>query len=210
MQRPKKRDQNEDTLTLGYCLPKKLVILFSHCFIERPCAKVGPPPSHSYRNYYYPQKSAVCKLTNWDYDKDRNRADFNFLQMSHKSYSPSLMKIALILPIFFLREAEVKMNRSFIKTGRTNAGGLGHAFLGILYVPIQDLAGSAPASLEQAPDYIIGPRDELQVFVWQKPGFVSHCSGPSPMVRCPQPLIGDVVAAQKTPDETEQGKLPRN
>jgi len=91
------------------------------------------------------------------------------------------------------------MNRSFIKLGAQMLAALGMLFLASC-TSYPDLAGSAPASLEQAPDYIIGPRDELQVFVWQNPD-LSVTVPVRPDGKVSTPLIGDVVAAQKTPDE---------
>ena len=91
------------------------------------------------------------------------------------------------------------MNRSFIKLGAQMLAALGMLFLASC-TSYPDLAGSAPASLEKAPDYIIGPRDELQVFVWQNPD-LSVTVPVRPDGKVSTPLIGDVVAAQKTPDE---------
>lgn len=62
-----------------------------------------------------------------------------------------------------------------------------------------ELSGSAPENLTTAPDYIIGPRDELNVFVWQNPD-LSVTVPVRPDGKISTPLIGDVQASEKTPE----------
>lgn len=58
-------------------------------------------------------------------------------------------------------------------------------------------ATTAPASLEAAPQYIIGPQDELNVFVWQNPD-LSVTVPVRPDGRISTPLVDDMMAATKT------------
>ncbi|WP_373085979.1 XrtA/PEP-CTERM system exopolysaccharide export protein [Sneathiella sp.] len=58
----------------------------------------------------------------------------------------------------------------------------------------------APASLSEAPQYIIGPQDELDVFVWQNPN-LSVTVPVRPDGRISTPLVDDMVAASKTSQE---------
>ncbi len=58
-------------------------------------------------------------------------------------------------------------------------------------------ASSAPTTLSSAPEYIIGPEDELDVFVWQNPD-LSVTVPVRPDGRISTPLVDDMVAASKT------------
>ncbi|MBE7636407.1 sugar ABC transporter substrate-binding protein [Sneathiella sp. P13V-1] len=93
----------------------------------------------------------------------------------------------------------MKNNRSIIKTGASLLAALSVFLLAACATP-PELAGSAPATLKETPDYVIGPRDELKVFVWQNPD-LSVTVPVRPDGKVSTPLIGDVVAAQKTPEE---------
>lgn len=55
----------------------------------------------------------------------------------------------------------------------------------------------APKSLADAPEYIIGPQDELDVFVWQNPD-LSVTVPVRPDGRISTPLVDDMMAATKT------------
>ncbi|WP_339633250.1 XrtA/PEP-CTERM system exopolysaccharide export protein [uncultured Sneathiella sp.] len=61
-------------------------------------------------------------------------------------------------------------------------------------------ATTAPASLGTAPQYIIGPQDELDVFVWQNPD-LSVTVPVRPDGRISTPLVDDMMAATKTSQE---------
>ncbi|MCC3303875.1 XrtA/PEP-CTERM system exopolysaccharide export protein [Sneathiella sp. HT1-7] len=61
-------------------------------------------------------------------------------------------------------------------------------------------ASDAPASLGTAPQYVIGPQDELDVFVWQNPD-LSVTVPVRPDGRISTPLVDDMVAASKTSQE---------
>lgn len=60
-----------------------------------------------------------------------------------------------------------------------------------------EAATLAPASLSQAPQYVIGPQDELDVFVWQNPD-LSVTVPVRPDGRISTPLVDDMMAASKT------------
>ncbi|MEH6405627.1 MAG: XrtA/PEP-CTERM system exopolysaccharide export protein [Sneathiella sp.] len=60
-----------------------------------------------------------------------------------------------------------------------------------------ELSGAAPDKLMAAPEYIIGARDELSVFVWQNPD-LSVTVPVRPDGKVSTPLIGDMQAAEKT------------
>lgn len=62
-----------------------------------------------------------------------------------------------------------------------------------------ELSGSAPGNLTEAPEYIIGPRDELNIFVWQNPD-LSVTVPVRPDGKVSTPLIGDIQASEKTPE----------
>ncbi len=93
----------------------------------------------------------------------------------------------------------MKNNRSIVKLGTALIAVFSMFLLAACSTP-PDLAGSAPATLKETPDYVIGPRDELKVFVWQNPD-LSVTVPVRPDGKVSTPLIGDVVAAQKTPEE---------
>jgi polysaccharide export outer membrane protein len=61
-----------------------------------------------------------------------------------------------------------------------------------------ELSGAAPEKLTTAPDYVIGARDELNIFVWQNPD-LSVTVPVRPDGKISTPLIGDVQASEKTP-----------
>ncbi len=63
-----------------------------------------------------------------------------------------------------------------------------------------ELSGEAPTQLSEAPNYIIGARDELNIFVWQNPD-LSVTIPVRPDGRVSTPLIGDMQAAEKTPED---------
>lgn len=56
----------------------------------------------------------------------------------------------------------------------------------------------APASPSASPNYLIGPLDELEVFVWRAPELSTKVTV-RPDGRISTPLIADMVAAGKTP-----------
>ena len=60
-----------------------------------------------------------------------------------------------------------------------------------------ELSGEAPSTLTNAPEYIIGAHDQLQVFVWQNPD-LSVTVPVRPDGKVSTPLIGDIQAAEKT------------
>lgn len=62
--------------------------------------------------------------------------------------------------------------------------------------------GLAPADLDlgDTPEYVIGPYDQLQVFVWRSPE-LSTSAQVRPDGRISTPLVEDMVAAGKTPSE---------
>ncbi|GLQ07933.1 XrtA/PEP-CTERM system exopolysaccharide export protein [Sneathiella chinensis] len=63
-----------------------------------------------------------------------------------------------------------------------------------------ELSGAAPDTLASAPDYVIGPRDELHIFVWQNPDLTVTVPV-RPDGKISTPLIGDMQASEKTPEE---------
>jgi polysaccharide export outer membrane protein len=64
-------------------------------------------------------------------------------------------------------------------------------------------AAAAPSASEQERDYLIGPGDTLQVFVWQNPE-LSVTVPVRPDGRISLPLLQDVSATQKTPAQLAQ------
>ncbi|PHQ72043.1 MAG: sugar ABC transporter substrate-binding protein [Sneathiella sp.] len=60
-----------------------------------------------------------------------------------------------------------------------------------------EAATSAPSTLSDTAEYIIGPEDELDVFVWQNPD-LSVTVPVRPDGRISTPLVDDMVAASKT------------
>lgn len=82
--------------------------------------------------------------------------------------------------------------------------------LGVLAVALVDVAGAqtpaAPtpaaqsAQAAQSPDYIIGPGDEIEVFVWQNPDLSVNVPV-RPDGKISTPLNEDMVAVGKTPTQ---------
>ncbi len=92
------------------------------------------------------------------------------------------------------------MNRSRSTiTWVARAFALGVALLISACATPPELAGSAPDKLTQAPEYIIGPHDELQIFVWKNPD-LSVTAPVRPDGKVSSPLIGDIQAAERTPE----------
>ncbi|USG61299.1 polysaccharide export protein [Sneathiella marina] len=60
-----------------------------------------------------------------------------------------------------------------------------------------EAASTAPVTLSGSAEYIIGPNDELDVFVWQNPD-LSVTVPVRPDGRISTPLVNDMVAASKT------------
>jgi polysaccharide biosynthesis/export protein len=63
-----------------------------------------------------------------------------------------------------------------------------------------EAASTAPSTLGDSAEYIIGPNDELNVFVWQNPD-LSVTVPVRPDGRISTPLVNDMVAASKTSAE---------
>ncbi len=61
------------------------------------------------------------------------------------------------------------------------------------------LSGAAPETPTSAPDYVIGARDQLNIFVWQNPDLSVEVPV-RPDGKISTPLIGDVQAAELTPE----------
>ncbi len=61
-------------------------------------------------------------------------------------------------------------------------------------------AGAAPAPSKVAPDYVIGPGDALQVFVWRNPELTVTVPV-RPDGKISTPLVEDMVAVGKTPSQ---------
>lgn len=61
-------------------------------------------------------------------------------------------------------------------------------------------AGQAEAATETSPDYVIGPGDTLDVFVWRNPE-LSVTVPVRPDGRISTPLVEDMVAVGKTPSQ---------
>ncbi len=58
----------------------------------------------------------------------------------------------------------------------------------------------ADAPVQAAPDYLIGPLDQLQIFVWRAPELSTNVTV-RPDGRISTPLVEDMMAADKTPSE---------
>jgi polysaccharide biosynthesis/export protein len=67
----------------------------------------------------------------------------------------------------------------------------------------QSGAAASPAAMGEEGDYLIGPGDTLQVFVWQNPE-LSVTVPVRPDGRISLPLLQDVSATQKTPAQLAQ------
>ncbi len=61
-----------------------------------------------------------------------------------------------------------------------------------------EATSASPASTETSPEYIIGPRDALQIFVWRNPELTTSVTV-RPDGKVTVPLIEDLQAAGKTP-----------
>lgn len=61
------------------------------------------------------------------------------------------------------------------------------------------VAGSAATSGKSAKNYVIGPGDVLDIFVWQNPDLSQKAVPVRPDGRISTPLIANIVAAGKTP-----------
>ncbi len=61
-----------------------------------------------------------------------------------------------------------------------------------------DATSAGSTSAEASPDYIIGPRDSLQIFVWRNPELTTSVTV-RPDGKVTVPLIEDLQAAGKTP-----------
>ncbi len=59
---------------------------------------------------------------------------------------------------------------------------------------------AAEAGLSVSPEYLIGPKDELEIFVWRAPELSSEVTV-RPDGRISTPLVEDMVAASKTPTQ---------
>lgn len=59
---------------------------------------------------------------------------------------------------------------------------------------------AAEANLVAAPDYLIGPNDELEIFVWRAPELSTEVVV-RPDGRISTPLVDDLVASGKTPSQ---------
>lgn len=66
--------------------------------------------------------------------------------------------------------------------------------------PAQTAAAAQTAQAEQSPDYIIGPGDEIEVFVWQNPDLSVNVPV-RPDGKISTPLDEDMVAVGKTPSQ---------
>ncbi len=67
----------------------------------------------------------------------------------------------------------------------------------------EDLAAApstAASAAEASPDYLIGPLDELEIFVWRAPELSTNVTV-RPDGRISTPLVEDMVASGKTPSE---------
>jgi polysaccharide export outer membrane protein len=63
---------------------------------------------------------------------------------------------------------------------------------------LPEASGAAATAPEKTPDYIIGPRDSLQIFVWRNPELTTTVTV-RPDGKVTVPLIEDLQAAGKTP-----------
>lgn len=100
--------------------------------------------------------------------------------------------------VFCWREASLKKNSLSALVTRLLAIGLVAILTACASHP--ELSGEAPTTLTDAPEYIIGAHDELDVFVWQNPD-LSVTVPVRPDGKVSTPLIGDIQAAEKTADQ---------
>ena len=63
---------------------------------------------------------------------------------------------------------------------------------------LPDAPKNSEANFNNAPDYLIGPNDELEIFVWRAPELSTEVTV-RPDGRISTPLVEDMVAAGKTP-----------
>jgi polysaccharide biosynthesis/export protein len=70
--------------------------------------------------------------------------------------------------------------------------------LAALFMAPAVLAGDSPAQIADSPDYLIGPGDTLQVFVWRNPD-LSVTVPVRPDGKISTPLVEDMSAVGKTP-----------
>lgn len=86
------------------------------------------------------------------------------------------------------------------KLGRWGLAVLGLAVTGMLGAcsGLPEVSGAASGDAAKSPDYIIGPRDSLQIFVWRNPELTTDVTV-RPDGRVTVPLIEDLQAAGKTP-----------
>ena len=68
---------------------------------------------------------------------------------------------------------------------------------------VEEAPMSTREAIEASPDYVIGPLDKLQIFVWRAPE-LSQDVTVRPDGRLSSPLIDDMVAAGKTPSQLAQ------
>jgi polysaccharide biosynthesis/export protein len=74
------------------------------------------------------------------------------------------------------------------------------AWMGILLVAVLRLPAAAAQTGAASPDYVIGPGDELKVFVWQNPD-LSVTVPVRPDGKISTPLDEDMTAVGKTPSQ---------
>ncbi|MDX2222076.1 MAG: XrtA-associated exopolysaccharide export protein, Rfer_0658/Tmz1t_3282 family [Rhodospirillaceae bacterium] len=77
-------------------------------------------------------------------------------------------------------------------------GGMALAVAGCSGLP--DAPSSAPPSMEEDSSYIVGPTDQLQIFVWRQPDLSTNVIV-RPDGKISVPLIDDLQASGRTPTE---------
>lgn len=95
--------------------------------------------------------------------------------------------------------------RNFLKSWRLAAMAFAAAGLGACsLINGGEQLAAAPSSAEDAaaasPDYLIGPLDQLEIFVWRAPELSTNVTV-RPDGRISTPLVEDMVASGKTPSE---------
>jgi len=65
---------------------------------------------------------------------------------------------------------------------------------------LPEVSGATAGDTTKSPDYIIGPRDSLQIFVWRNPELTTEVTV-RPDGRVTVPLIEDLQAAGQTPTQ---------
>ena len=68
-------------------------------------------------------------------------------------------------------------------------------------LPVQARAAAVPQTAKTARNYVIGPGDVLDIFVWQNPDLSQKAVPVRPDGRISTPLISNIVAAGRTPTE---------